>query len=186
MQAQISNSNATCHPPRKSNAKCKCILKCKCRMQMQNQGKQLKAFSQILLWLETVLSGPVWLPSPTFSPLSFTLDALIEIEIFSFLLKGLIVFVPRSASSVYQFSQSLIPHRSDWINWIGFSIIWRFRVWALSCSCPFLFRLFVLFCYFLFSCCSLFSSFFVWWGVGLFRNNFVPTCPCPRAGQNYS
>ena len=99
MQAQISNSNATCHPPRNSNAKCKCISKCKCRMQMQNQGKQLKAFSQILLWLETVLSGPVWLPSPTFSPLSFTLDALIEIEIFSFLLKGLIVFVPRSASS---------------------------------------------------------------------------------------
>ena len=99
MQTQISNSNATCHPPRNSNAKCKCILKCKCRMQMQNQGKQLKAFSQILLWLETVLSGPVWLPSPTFFPLSFTLDALIEIEIFSFLLKGLIVFVPRSASS---------------------------------------------------------------------------------------
>ena len=99
MQAQISNSNATCHPPRNSNAKCKCISKCKCRMQMQNQGKQLKAFSQILLWLETVLSGPVWLPSPTFFPLSFTLDALIEIEIFSFLLKGLIVFVPRSASS---------------------------------------------------------------------------------------
>ena len=42
--------------------------------------------------------GPVWPPSPTLPPLVFLLDALTELEFFSFLLKGLLVFVSRSAS----------------------------------------------------------------------------------------
>ena len=71
---------------------------------------------------------------------------------------------PDRQVSVDRFSQSLIPHRSDWINWIRFSRIWRFRVWALSSSCPFLLLSFCSFLFFLVASlflCVVFLCFFV-------------------------